>query len=368
MEDNKVKNNKIINEYNIIRVIAVLLVVIGHCTYYRIMTNYGGIDFEPDIQNITIISKLLFKGFVFLNAVLYTFHMPLFFALSGALFKNSLENKKYKNFKELVVKKVKRLLIPFLIVTLFYAIPIKYISGYYNQSENVLKDILFGEILQQGTTHLWFLPTLFVIFCISYIYIQRSGLQSTKKLNKFILFILLVVANVLSPIVKIGFIRNLLFYTIYFCIGYFFETKRKKINGRIDNCKKRKFGYLITLIGILFIIVKIVDIKFIEDFIIIIIAILEVFVVYVIAYQLSKLDSINQNNKINKIGEYSFGIYLYSDPINYIILVIFGNKFSQYMNTEIGIIGLFFIRFFVTFYVSILITRLLKKAKIKYIC
>ena len=35
---------KIIVEYDYVRVITTILVILGHCTYYSIKTNYGGID------------------------------------------------------------------------------------------------------------------------------------------------------------------------------------------------------------------------------------------------------------------------------------------------------------------------------------
>jgi peptidoglycan/LPS O-acetylase OafA/YrhL len=40
--DNVIKSKKCIEEYNIIRVIATLLVVIGHAGYISPMTNWGG--------------------------------------------------------------------------------------------------------------------------------------------------------------------------------------------------------------------------------------------------------------------------------------------------------------------------------------
>lgn len=168
------ERNKTIHEYNLIRVIAVLLVVIGHCTYYKIITEYGGFDLGLDVASMNFISKLVYRVLVLINHILYTFHMPLFFCLSGALFNYSLKNKKYKTLKELVCKKGKRLLIPFVIVSLLYTIPIKYLCGYYNGSQNIIKDIFVGQILQQGNTHLWFLPTLFCIFVIVYIYIYTT--------------------------------------------------------------------------------------------------------------------------------------------------------------------------------------------------
>ena len=249
----KINKVKSIKEYDIIRVIAVILVVIGHCTYYKISTNYGGINYILDTKSMSDIGKLIFKSLNLLTTVLYSFHMPLFFALSGALFKNSLNNNKYKNFRELIVKKSQRLLVPFLVVAIIYSVPIKYISGYYNGSQNVIKNIFIGQILLQGNTHLWFLPTLFCIFCISYIYkyILRNELE---KLNKLIIFLILISLNILSASIKIVLVKNVLFYLIYFYIGYCFEDIREEINNKINNLKKIVYLYLLLGIGILLVI------------------------------------------------------------------------------------------------------------------
>lgn len=63
--------------------------------------------------------------------------MPLFIALSGALYKKSLDKGRYSTFVELLNKKSKSLLIPFGAVTVLYSVPIKFISGYFNQSNDI---------------------------------------------------------------------------------------------------------------------------------------------------------------------------------------------------------------------------------------
>ena len=39
-------NNKKIIEYDMLRVVVTILVLISHCMYYRIVTAYGGIDYS----------------------------------------------------------------------------------------------------------------------------------------------------------------------------------------------------------------------------------------------------------------------------------------------------------------------------------
>ena len=225
-------------EYDIIRVIAVILVVLGHCTYRTIITDYGGYSLIQNIDLITPLGKIVFTIFKSITAFIFTFHMPLFFVLSGALFSNSLNRGKYKTLKELVVNKGKRLLIPFFIVTLLYAVPIKYISGYYSKSTNLFKDIFVGQILMQGNTHLWFLPTLFCIFCIIYI-LHRF------KLPKILIIVALFLLNFFSFFPKISLLDHISLYLMYFYIGFCFEIKRNKISNEIDKMKIKEFLILI---------------------------------------------------------------------------------------------------------------------------
>ena len=180
-------------------------------------------------------------------------------------------------------------------------------------------------------------------------------------------------ANVLSKISKIILLQNVLFYLIYFYIGFLFEGKRKEINEMIDTHTIKNYMYSIILLGILFILLERYDcvVKYFEvvhKILRMILAILEIYVVYITAYKLSKINTIAKNKIIETISKYSFGIYLYSDPLNYIILFISNNYFEQYMSSAIGITTLFFFRVFATLGVAMGITYVLRKTKIKYIC
>lgn len=38
--------SRFISEYDCLRVVTTILVVLGHCTYFRIITDYGGVDYS----------------------------------------------------------------------------------------------------------------------------------------------------------------------------------------------------------------------------------------------------------------------------------------------------------------------------------
>lgn len=80
-------NNKSIIEYDVVRVMTTVLVLIGHATYYTINTPYGGCDYsffaEPRIS-------IIYQIAICITTIIYAFHMPLYMALSGALFRHKM--------------------------------------------------------------------------------------------------------------------------------------------------------------------------------------------------------------------------------------------------------------------------------------
>lgn len=91
---------KKIVEYEIVRLFAMICVVAGHSCYthigyakYQLYCAEGGMT-----QSLWTMQNYL-VGFV------YSFHMPLFFLLAGAVFCNSLEHRGFSPARTFVVKK-----------------------------------------------------------------------------------------------------------------------------------------------------------------------------------------------------------------------------------------------------------------------
>ena len=103
--------------------------------------------------------NIIWKG----QEVLYSFHMPAFFALSGALY--FLTHKNYLDINQFLSVKAKRLLLPFILCAFFYMMPLKLLAGFYSL-ENI-GAALNGMLFATGDAgHLWFLPTLFLNFVV----------------------------------------------------------------------------------------------------------------------------------------------------------------------------------------------------------
>ena len=130
--------------------IAIILMVIGHC-YHE--------------QNIVL--KLI-----------YAFHMPLFFMVSGALY-----SKKEKwGGKFSIKKKIRSLLIPYFTFELLFVFFISALTGF-----NDILPKLISIVTLAGVTVTWFLPCLFIVELIFY------SLKYTKRFRLVIVVALFFV-------------------------------------------------------------------------------------------------------------------------------------------------------------------------------
>lgn len=100
------------------------------------------------------------------------YQMQLFFSLSGYLYAKKAGNESAFTF---FTKKAKRLLVPFLLVGLFWMIPIKYIAHYPGYVGNSIFVAAYQLLNGVDTGHLWYLPTLFCCFAGAYIITKLFG-------------------------------------------------------------------------------------------------------------------------------------------------------------------------------------------------
>lgn len=128
------------------------------------MTRYDYIDIAKGIGILLVVwAHILITGVS--HRVIYAFHMPLFFLISGILFRRD----KYKNFLDFLQKRAKRLLVPFVIYSIvtwiFWA------SFRFIRHDEVASywDPLLQTIVAKGSgaymvhnSALWFIPCLFV--------------------------------------------------------------------------------------------------------------------------------------------------------------------------------------------------------------
>lgn len=337
--------NKHIEWIDDAKTLTMLLVIIGHCTYYTIMTPFGGVSYFSDVPSSEF--SFTWKLLGMTVAFIYTFHMPLFMLLSGACF--SLSMRRDVKFKALLQNKAKRLLVPFLYTTLLVSIPLKYFSGYYNASSNVLHDIIFGQLLLMGNSHLWFVFSLFWIFIFYYV---LHGLGFTDK-KWFLPFLagLSIVATYLGGkgYEFLGLTASMKFL-LYFAIGF-------KYLHRLDSAK---WGGQILLVNVLCYVGLFLLNKYIGDINVVATKILKyvlsvAMAIYgsLIMIQVSKwfgrLSAITSKRIYKSFSRNSYELYLLSDPFNYVLIMFLYQLLGDYIIlSNIGPLLSFCVRFFGT--------------------
>lgn len=343
-------------EYDTLRVVLTLMVIVGHSAYYTILTGYGGVDYLTVMRNHGICDAY-FHQMVFerITGMIYLFHMPMFMALSGAVFFTGYNKGKYREFFAFAANKARRLLLPFIIATLFWDVPLKYFGGYYDKSTDIFTDIIMGQVLLQGSNHLWFLVVLFLEMII---------FQRLLNSNMWGKYHVVIIASIVAfygyvkthPIFALA---NLVVeYMLWFLVGIEFERFRNSINSIVG------FKSFITIasmyLGCFFSLClawcpqKLV---MCTVFLSIITGMMTTYIIclYITEHKIG-------NMIINKLSKWSFGIYLFSDPLNYVLLACFialvginGFGYNSYST------GLYGFRIIVQIVTGILVTILVRR-------
>ncbi len=214
-----------VTEYEWMRLLATILVVIGHSMYWQITTANGGVYYGSD--EFAWISPVYFSWpFALVSRAagwVYAFHMAAFFFLSGAV--QALRPAGAPG--AFLAKKAKRLLLPYVVCGLVWMFPLKRITGFYTVESlpAALKAFALGG---DDSGHLWFLPALF--WCMVLILLFEHTVQRLIRrrwLASVILLIPAAVLQVCAPRMPWLFgISRAAEYFLWFCLGYVFEPIR----------------------------------------------------------------------------------------------------------------------------------------------
>lgn len=298
-----------------------LLVILGHCNYFEVLTPYGGVSHpSPHTLSQSIINGVI--GFI------YAFHMPFFMALSGLLYKLNVE--KYNRLPKSTYfkKKFCRLIIPFFLTTLLVSVPLKYISGYWDAAESPVNDIFWGQFMILGNTHLWFVAALFWIFLFFYP-IRRTSILG-NPLSWIVLLLLHDVGTMWVMSGNSGHIQPPLGLTkafammIYFAIGFQFLAN-KNILGCLNVSGKICFMTVLCYIGCYIAYCNLnpdITLLWSLRFYIIrpLIAIGGIFTMTMVSMWVHHKSSMANHRLFKRLGNDSYELYLFSDPFNYVIL------------------------------------------------
>jgi fucose 4-O-acetylase-like acetyltransferase len=142
---NETGNRQRIEYIDLLKAFTIFLVLWGH--------NIQQFDNSINLSQFYLIPA---------SKIIYSFHMPLFFMLSGFFFKSSLKLR----FKEYFIKKVQQLALPWLVWCI--------LRGSYLLIDAIVIKGQRLSILQCGlkvfSGHFWFLIALFLLYTIVYIF------------------------------------------------------------------------------------------------------------------------------------------------------------------------------------------------------
>lgn len=191
---------------------GIVLVVIGHAI--------GG------VLNDHLTSAHLFESSM---RLIYSFHMPLFFGISGYVF--SLSYKKNSFFDDLRPK-IYTVAYPYFLWSIVYVL----LASFFGKSQEGANLV---SIFWAPVGHFWFLHTLFILYFIFILFFHVFNLHA---------FLALTVFSVISFFASGGELGNQLlsvsYFAIYFYIGYFFSGKICYFYKLSDF----RFGFFVSLI------------------------------------------------------------------------------------------------------------------------
>lgn len=311
-----IKKNYLIQN---LKALAIIIVVFGHSII--IYSSSGG--FYKSLNKFPLLDNI--------KSLINIFQMPLFFSISGFLF--AISYRKY-NFTKLIFNKIKRLIVPFFSTALLWMIPIKMLLGYKNYENASLFSILKMLLLNIDSGHLWYLPTLFIIFMIMYIFLKLFK-------NNVLLTIIVIVMSLFA-----NYINNSSFFVlalknlIYFYMGVRISTQKNELN--LKN---------IIILSVLITMGLIFYYRFNLKFLNIFNAILIVKMLYI-------LMSKKKIKMFDILADNSFGIYLLHSPLIYITFTYFPNISCYYI---------ILINFFLFGSISLIMTDLINKTKLKFL-
>ncbi|MEJ8737276.1 acyltransferase [Erysipelotrichaceae bacterium HCN-30851] len=303
-----INNDKRVVLYDNIRIIATILVVIGHATTLSVV---NGIDiYQPFISNNVSNILLLIKNLI------YSFHMPLFVFLSGCTFSLSYNG---ENAFDWIKRKGKLYIRDYLLISLLVYIPLRLLFGYYGNNINLL-NILFNDVfLGKDINYLWYLIMLFNVSII-----MRILIKSRLNRKKYIVLFLTLLLSILQfslPVLPFQLHRTMEFL-FWFYLGSIFEENRKFIIKSINRFNNNIL-FLISILSfmVLFIAFRYLDtthfvvniVIFVKLFKMVVRYMLELSGIILIIIICDKIGNI-KCFLCNKIKENSYFIYLVHVP------------------------------------------------------
>lgn len=206
------------------------------------------IEWIDQLKGFGIFLVVYGHNFPITEKYIYSFHMPLFFIVAG-IFHPVVQNKKS------IVKRVKTILIPYFLWSLFLFLFWVIIGRFYGESANYNLSVyknLIGVFYAQGDRAymdwgipMWFLPTIFLTFLSFYL----IRLIKNKAAQNITLLFCVLLGFSLPRYYDINFMWSAdvaLVSLIFYTIGFYF--KQQILNPK----KSLKWPFLLAIGGLHF--------------------------------------------------------------------------------------------------------------------
>lgn len=336
----KLKKSERLNDLGFMKTIMMVLVVLCHS-----MAFFTGNWFRMARPAYDAAYLALFSDF------LGTFHIQTFAMASGFLYYYlRAEKGRYNDPKNDIKKRAKRLLVPYLFTSIFWAIPIGVLFYKYSLGE------LFSKfILITGPAQLWFLVMLFIVF-VFFELIGKNIKLSFK--NLVLVYIITTIIGGLLSILNFNYFQLAISvkYILFFYLGGYIYKYKNRISWKQTTIMIIMTAILYAL-TIIFGNSNIVIIKYGVDFIMPLVSVLEVSAIYFLCNQLvQRYKNIIKNRFYQLLEKNSFGIYLFHQQIIYFTIVWFNGVMSPIVQSLLS--------FIIATGVSLLMSLILRKWKV----
>ena len=284
-------DSKRVVELDMMKFWGILFVVLGHVTNMYFPNGLVHMSEHP-------------KGLMLISSFLYSFHMPLFVFISGAVYSYQYEilGKRY-GLKRMISTKAKRLLIPYLFFGFVVMLPLMVGCGF---RESFVDYAYHGIFLSKDSRHLWFVLMLFEVFVVFWVMRKMVEIIKLPKWTLLVLsFVLMLVSSKIPYIFQLNMTAKYLFW---FAIGYDFMMHK-------DNYKVFVLGVLFPGMILMLYLIENQHLNVKAPLFATVTAMAGIMLIYSISSNIAE----GGNSVVGLVVKSSFGIYLIHVPIIYLM-------------------------------------------------
>lgn len=219
---NAVKHGKYFEDADVVRGFAILLVVLGHA-----------VAKENIYTSENVFCNILYN-------YIYSFHMPLFFIVSGFVF--SVKDR----FREHVWHIFRSLLVPYVLFNLF-TILLQKMLPFFSIEERTISEQIKVMVLNGG--NLWFIYVLIEFRLLFYLIDKIIDSMIKRGVIVFLLFLILATIKISGP--PYFLFGSFRLYAPFFMMGYFIKLIIEKNEVRMTASKKKTIGTFCLLLSFL---------------------------------------------------------------------------------------------------------------------